>query len=491
MRTYDHFICGPGAKGESGAYIERHSPADGRLVARFTNGTAVDVALAVEAARQAFDAGPWPRMSGLDRADVLRAFADRVLANQEYLADIETEEVGKPIRFSRKDIAGAARLIHYAAGLAADLHGIVYSGLRGGQTGLVLREPAGVAGLIIPWNFPAYVFCQKVPYALAAGCTLVVKPSEFTSGTALELARIAMEAGLPPGVLNVVTGFGDPAGEALTQHPGVDMVSFTGSTATGRRVLRNAAEGIKRVAVELGGKSANIVFADAKLDDAIDGALAGVYSNQGEVCCAGSRLLVEEGIADEFLARLGAAAARLIVGDPRDEATDIGALIHAGHMAKVEGYIDSGRQEGAQVVLGGSRLSGSGYDGGYFMAPTILDRVASGMTVFRDEIFGPVLGVTRFRSTDEAIAIANDTRYGLANALWTNDLDRAMHVTQALKSGVVWVNTIVEVAPQMPFGGVRESGFGREFGQAGLEEFTEMKSVFLTTGTRERTFGHA
>jgi acyl-CoA reductase-like NAD-dependent aldehyde dehydrogenase len=359
--------------------------------------------------------------------------------------------------------------------------------VRAGQTGLVLREPVGVVGLIIPWNFPAFVFCHKVPFALAAGCTAVVKPSEFTSGTTLEMARLAAEAGVPPGVLNVVTGYGDPVGETIAKHPDVDFVSFTGSTATGRRVLRNAVETVKRVALELGGKGANIVFADADIDEALDGALTGICINQGEVCSAGSRLIIEERIAEPFLDRLSQAARRLKIGDPLDEATDIGALIHSEHAKKVENYIEIGRQQGAQVLPGGGRLEGAGYDTGCFVAPTILDRVGSEMTVFNEEIFGPVLTVSRFESEEEAVAIANGTRYGLANALWTRDLNRAMRVTRALKSGVVWVNTILEVQPQMPFGGVGESGFGREFGIAGLEEFTETKAVYLT-GARDRVF---
>jgi betaine-aldehyde dehydrogenase len=490
MRSYGHFIGGRFVTGETGALIDRRCPGNGALVARFAAGTRGDAELAVEAARHAFDAGPWPRLSGRDRSRILRGFADRMVADRERLARIEAEEVGKPIRFARQDIEGAAEVVHYAAGLAADLHGLAYPALREGQTGLVLREPAGVAGLIIPWNFPAFVFCHKVPFALAAGCTMVVKPSEFTSGTALELARLASEAGVPDGVLNVVTGTGDPVGEAITSHPGVDLVSFTGSTAVGRRVMRNATADVRRTALELGGKGANIVLADAELDAAVEGALHGIYFNMGEVCCAGSRLLVDEAIADAFLSRLCRAAQTLRIGDPLDEETDIGALIHENHVQRVAEFVEAGRREGGKVLCGGSRLTEGALGAGCFYAPTVIDRVEDRMTIFRDEIFGPVLSVMRFKGAEQAIATANNTRYGLANAVWTRDLEQAMRLWRALRSGVVWVNTILEVAPQMPFGGVKESGFGREFGHAGLEEFTEIKSIYLTTGKRPPALRH-
>jgi acyl-CoA reductase-like NAD-dependent aldehyde dehydrogenase len=346
----------------------------------------------------------------------------------------------------------------------------------------------GVVGCIIPWNFPAFVFCHKVPFALAAGCTVVVKPSEFTSGTALEIAKLSLEAGIPAGVVNVVTGYGDPVGAALAAHRDVDFVTFTGSTATGRKVMEAAIPSLKRVALELGGKSANIVFADCDFEDAVDGTAFGVFHNTGQVCCAGSRLLVEESIADRFLERLTATIDVIRVGDPFEETTDVGALIHEGHMNKVLGDVSAGAKQGAKVVAGGERLRGGNYDRGWYVGPTVLDRVDRANPTFGKEIFGPVLTVTRFRTDEEAVAIANDTPYGLANAVWTQSLERAMGVSRALRSGVVWVNTTLDVAPQMPFGGVKGSGFGREFGLAGLEEFTAPKSVYLTAGPREREY---
>jgi acyl-CoA reductase-like NAD-dependent aldehyde dehydrogenase len=488
VRRYDHFIGGAPCAPSSGELIDRFSPATGALVATFAAGNGRDVDTAVLSARTAFDHGPWAKMSGIDRSRLLRAFADLMLTRLETLAQIESEEVGKPIRYARKDIEGGAKVIHYAAGLAADLHGIAYPALKPGQTGLVMREPAGVVGAIIPWNFPAFVFCHKVPFALAAGCTVVVKPSEFTSGTALELARLATEAGIPPGVVNVVTGYGAAAGSALVDHPGVDMVSFTGSTATGRKVMQAAIATTKRVALELGGKGANIVFADAEMEDAIDGTLFGVFHNTGQVCSAGSRLIIDDAIADGFLARLKQAVGGIRIGDPADDATDVGSLIHAAALDKVAAYVEGSAADGVVTYAGGERLSGGLYDRGSFYAPTILDRVAPSARVHREEIFGPVLAVTRFRSTEEAVALANDTSYGLANALWTRDVDKAMGVSSALRSGVVWVNTTLDGSPQMPFGGRHQSGFGREFGRAGLEEFTEVKSIFLSTGRRTPEF---
>jgi betaine-aldehyde dehydrogenase len=488
MRRYDHFIGGVAHAASSGQSIDRLSPATGEHVAAFASGNAHDVDAAVLSARTAFDDGPWPHMSGIDRSRHLRAFADLMLTHLERLARIESDEVGKPIRYARKDIEGGAKVVHYAAGLAADLHGIAYPSLKPGQTGLVMREPAGVVGAIIPWNFPAFVFCHKVPFALAAGCTVVVKPSEFTSGTALELAKLAAEAGIPPGVVNVVTGYGAEAGDALAKHPAVDLVTFTGSTVTGRKVMHAAADTNKRVALELGGKGANIVFADAAMDDAVDGTLFGVFHNSGQVCSAGSRLLIDETVADSFLARLTQATGAIRIGDPADDDTDMGSLIHATALDKVAAYVDGSAIDGTVVVCGGERLTGGAYDKGSYYAPTILDHVTPRARVFSEEIFGPVLTVTRFRSTEEAVALANTSRYGLANALWTGDVEKAMGVSNALRSGVVWVNTTLDGSPQMPFGGRGQSGFGREFGRAGLEEFTEIKSIFFSTGRRTPEF---
>jgi acyl-CoA reductase-like NAD-dependent aldehyde dehydrogenase len=462
--------------------IERHSPATGQLVATFASGTADDANSAVASARAAFDDGPWPRMSGIERAEVLLEIADRVRAERDTLARMEALEVGKTLRLARDDVDGAVRLIRHAAALAQQLHGELYTNLGAEYTGLVAREPVGVVAAIVPWNFPTIILAQKAPYALAAGCTVVVKPSEFTSGTALEFARIAGDAGLPAGALNVVTGYGDPVGRALVESPDVDMVSFTGSTATGLRILEGQKVNWKRVSLELGGKSANIVFADADLEDALDGALVAVFLNAGECCCSGTRLLVEDAIADSFVEELARRASALRVGDPLDERTEVGALISEAHTEQVLGFIDRGRAVGAELVTGGDR------HGTCFVAPTIFDHVEPEMELFRSEIFGPVLSVSRFSGVDDAVRLANDSEYGLAASVWTKDLDKALTVSRRLRTGTVWVNTTIDGSPQLPFGGFKASGFGREMGNAGLEEFTEVKSVNIRHGKRPLYF---
>ncbi len=461
--------------------IDRVSPASGRLVSRFARGTAADAQAAIRAARKAFDDGPWPRMSGAERAGVLRRWADLIEEDKERLARIEVDEVGKPIRMARGDLDGVVDLFHYAAGMAMQMHGETSTNLGPDKIAWVHREPVGVVGMIIPWNFPAIIFAQKVPYALAAGCTVVVKPSEFTSGTALELARLGHQAGVPDGVLSVVTGYGDPVGETIVKSPEVDFVSFTGSTAVGRRIVANSAETLKRVSVELGGKSANIVFADADLDDAIDGSLFGIFFNQGECCCSATRLLVDETIADDFVARLAARAAKMKVGDVHADDSEVGAMISENHFNKVCSYLDQGKAEGAKLLAGGG-ADRSG--GGYFVQPTVFDHVSPSMTIFREEIFGPVLSISRFKTHEEAVALANDTVYGLANTIWTKNFDTAHMVAPRLRSGTVWINTTVDNGPSTPFGGYKASGFGREMGQHGFEEFTNVKAVVARLGKR-------
>ncbi|WP_029354844.1 aldehyde dehydrogenase family protein [Bosea sp. 117] len=478
VRTYYHWIDGSQTEA-AGDLIDRNGPADGRLLARYAAGTAADVDRAVATARAAFESGVWSNMPASERAGVLNAWADLLAKDVERLAVIEAEEVGKPILQARGEVNWSIELLRYAAALAWQLSGQAFTHLGPEKLGLVTREPRGVIGMIVPWNFPIVTLFQKLPFALAAGCAAVVKPSELTSGTALETAKLASAAGVPDGIINIVTGTGPVVGEALATHAGVDMLSFTGSTAVGKRIARNAADGIKRVALELGGKSANIVFADADLDKAIEGVITGFILNQGEECCAGSRLLVEESIAESFTARLVERLKSVRLGLPLDEASDIGALIHEGHLERVLGFIETGRKEGAVCVAGGARATAGGLDKGFFVEPTIFAGVTPDMTIYRQEIFGPVLSVIPFRTVDEAVSIANDTHYGLANGLWTSNVDKALGVSRRLRSGTVYVNTYLETAPQMPFGGFKESGYGRENGLDGLHEYTEVKSTFM------------
>ncbi|HEY2422801.1 MAG TPA: aldehyde dehydrogenase family protein [Chthoniobacterales bacterium] len=487
-RLYSHFISNEETKGSSKASILRYSPANGQLVASYAEGTVEDAQSAILAARRAFDEGPWPHLSGIERGQLLMALAARLREEKERFAQIEAAEVGKPIKFARGDIEGAILLTTYAAGLAAQEHGESFSNLGPQKHGFIFREPVGVAGLIVPWNFPTLILSQKLPFALAAGCTVVVKPSELTSGTAIELGRLAAEVGIPEGVINIVTGYGSSVGEVLVKSPLVDFVSFTGSTAVGRKVIQNSAETIKRVSVELGGKAANIVFSDADINDAIDGALFGIFFNNGECCCSATRLLVHEDIAADFEAALAEAAGSLKLDSPFKDDTDVGALIHEGHLNKVMDYIESGKHEGGKLLVGGGRETAGACGEGLFVQPTIFSGVKPDMKIFRQEIFGPVLSVSRFRTTGEAIHLANDTEYGLANALWTKNVDIALTTSRALRSGTVWVNTMIDGSPQLPFGGYKASGFGREMGTIGLEEFTQLKTVLFHTGKRTPVF---
>lgn len=489
VRSYSHFIAG--AWVESAGRIERVSPSTGELTATFAEGTAADVDRAVASARQAFDAGQWPSLPGAERGRLLAAVAVRIRQESERLARIEVAETGKTIRTARADIIGAAGHFENAAGLAWQLKGEALDVFGPDFTAVNVREPVGVAGLIVPWNFPALILAQKLPYALAAGCTVVIKPAETTSGTACEIVALCEEVGVPAGVVNLVTGYGAVAGQALTEHHGVDYISFTGSTASGRRVVEASAGNLKRLSLELGGKAASIVFADADLDEALDGVLFAITFNQGECCVSGTRLLVEETIADEFLTELVRRARLLRVGDPYDESTDIGALIHGQHLSRVLDYVQRGVDEGATLLTGGQRVTGHGRDTGEFVEPTILDRVARDARVFQEEIFGPVLTATRFGTADEAIALANDTVYGLANSVWTKNIDTAHRVSRGLRSGTVWVNTTIDGSPQLPLGGYKQSGYGREAGPHGMEEFTNLKSIQTRTGRRAIAYPHA
>jgi acyl-CoA reductase-like NAD-dependent aldehyde dehydrogenase len=484
FRTYTHWINGADHAPSSQQFIERVSPAHGGLLARFASGNEEDVNVAVEYAQKLHASGAWSSVPGSERAKLLNKLADLIERDADRLAVIEAEEVGKPIAYAKGEVLWSVELTRFAASLAWQIKGEAYSHLGDDKLGLVTREARGVVGLIVPWNFPMVCLFQKLPYALAAGCPVVIKPSELTSGTALEVAKLATEAGFPAGLINIVTGRGAVVGERLTRHPDVSMISFTGSTRVGKQIAATAASDLTRVALELGGKAANVVFADADLDAALDGVLFGVILNQGEECVAGTRLLIEESVADEFVAKLVERANKVVVGLPMDENTQIGALIHAQHLESVLNYIEIGKQEGARLICGGERLTEGELGKGYFVGPTIFTNVEPRHRIFREEIFGPVLTVTTFKTVEQAIALANDTEYGLGNGLWTKDVDKALNVSRKLQSGTVFVNTYLETSPQLPFGGFKQSGYGRENGVDGLNEFLEVKSTFIKMGAR-------
>lgn len=487
-REYGLFIDGRWSAFDPSRALERVGPGRGDVVARYTRATAEDAAAAIAAARRAFDEGLWPRMSGIERGRALLDLASRLRAKRELFAVWESEEVGKPIGLARGDIDSCVDMIEYAAGLSMATTGDAHTNLGPDFTSWTVRDPVGVVAMITPWNFPLLQLVQKLPFALGSGCTAVIKPSELTSRTTLEFARLAEESGLPAGVVNVVTGTGPEVGQTLAESPNVDLISFTGSTATGALISRAAASHATRLTMELGGKAASIVCADADLDDAVDGVLFGVFFNQGECCVSGARLLVEDSIADEFLARLVEHTRRIRVGDPLDEATEVGALISHAHVAKVLSFLQSDVLGSARILTGGSLIEDEAHSTGDFVAPTIIDGVQPADRLFHEEIFGPVLTVTRFTDYEDALALANSVRYGLANTVWTKNVDKAMRAAQVLRSGRIWINTTIDGSAQLPAGGLGASGYGREMGQAGFDEFTELKSVQLRIGPREPHF---
>jgi acyl-CoA reductase-like NAD-dependent aldehyde dehydrogenase len=463
-----------------GATLERRSPAHDQVVAVYALAGAADAQLAVAAARRAFDNGPWPRWKGAERACLLRHVADAILARKHDIALLETLENGKPLAQALAEIEGAADLWQYAATLARTLHGDSYNTLGENTLGVVLRDPVGVVGIITPWNFPFLIVSQKLPFALAAGCTAVVKPSEFTSGTTLMLGEILLAAGLPAGAVNLLVGTGPVVGEVLVTHPDVDMLSFTGSTAVGKQAVAKAAATLKKVSLELGGKNPQIVFADADFDAAVDAAVYGMAFNAGQCCNSGSRMLVQESIAKEFAAAVIERSKQVKVGDPLVAGTQVGAITTAKQMDTILAHIDAARRAGATVALGGGRMNGPGM----FVAPTVLTGVMPDMAIAREEVFGPVLSMLTFRDLDDAVRIANSTLYGLSAAVWSRDFNTCLQAARRIRAGTVWVNTFLEGHAELPFGGYRESGIGRELGRLATEDYTETKPLHMHLGAR-------
>jgi len=478
MHTSEIFVGGqwrPPASGETYATI---NPATEEVSAQVAKGDERDVDLAVQAARRAFDHGPWPRMAASERARILWKLADLIIANLDEMARLESVNTGKTLFDSGKvELPFAAEVFRYYAGWTTKIHGETLN-LRDGAFTFTLRQPLGVVGAIVPWNFPFLLASWKIAPALAAGNTMVLKPASLTPLTALRFAELTQEAGLPEGVFNVVPGPGGKAGMALVRHPGVDKVAFTGSTDVGKGIMREAAGSLKRVSLELGGKSPNVVFADADMEAALRGAMTGIFYNKGEVCAAGSRLLVEQRIHDEFVGKLVERVKGLKVGDPMDKATRMGPVVSAQQLQTVLGYVEAGRQEGATLSAGGERVH-VGDGRGYFVQPTVFTGVSNQMRIAREEIFGPVLSVIPFKDADDAIAQGNETFYGLAAAVWTRDVGKALRAARALRAGTVWVNAYNLFDAALPFGGFKESGFGRELGEAGLDLYTEVKSVWV------------
>jgi aldehyde dehydrogenase (NAD+) len=471
-------IGGRRVPAQSGKYFDSLDPSTEQVIAQVAEGDAADIDAAVISARTAFE-GDWSRMRGADRGRLLLNLAELIRQNQDDLIELESLDSGKPVSaIRRQDLPAVLDTLTYYAGWADKINGQVIPARQDALT-YTVREPLGVVGAIVPWNFPLMIGMWKIAPALACGCTMVLKPAELTPLTALRIGELALVAGFPPGVLNVVPGYGKSAGAALVNHPDVDKVTFTGSPNVGREILRGAAGNLKRVTLELGGKSANIIFPDADLDAAVKAAASGVFFNAGQVCSAGSRILVHESIHDEVVERLVARAKAIRVGDPRDVSTSMGPLVSAGQMHRVLNYIDIGTRQGASIAIGGARIG----DSGYFVAPTVFAGVEHQMRISQEEIFGPVASVIRFRDDEDALGIANGTKYGLAAGVWSGSMARVHRFVRRLRAGTVWVNTFGPTDVRLPWGGARDSGFGREHGDAAIENFTEPKVVWINTGT--------
>jgi aldehyde dehydrogenase (NAD+) len=461
----------------SGKTMDVINPATEDVCANVASADASDLDAAVAAARAALN-GPWGTMSARERGRLVRKLGERLMERADEFARLETLHNGKPIMESRHvEIPAAAECFEYYGGWSDKVMGETIP-VKGNYLNYTLREPLGVCAAIVPWNFPLLIAVWKIAPALATGNTIIVKPASQTPLTALALGEIAIEVGLPPGVLNILTGPGAKLGQAIVEHPGIDKIAFTGDTSTGKGIMRGAADTLKKITLELGGKSPNIVLADADIESAIRGVAVGIFYGKGEVCAAGSRLLVDKAIKSEFIDKLAARTKKMAAGDPMDPKTRLGALSSKKQMETVLRYIESGKKEGATLVAGGERTD-IGTGKGFFMQPTVFADVQPEMTISREEIFGPVLAAIEFADLDEAIARANDTPYGLAAGVWTKDVKKAHYVARKLQAGTVWINTYNVYDTATPFGGYKQSGFGREMSAHALEHYTQVKSVWV------------
>jgi betaine-aldehyde dehydrogenase len=483
-RKYQLFIDGQWVDAVSGKTFTTPNPATGENLAEVSEADKADIDKAVNAARRAFE-GKWSKMSARDRGRILYKLSKLIEEHSAELAALETADNGKPIKESTYvDLPQVAENFEYFAGWATKIEGETIP-VPGQMFNYTLREPVGVCGQIIPWNFPLLMAAWKLAPALAAGNTVVLKPAEQTPVTAMELGKLIQEAGFPEGVVNIVPGYGETAGAALAAHPGIDKIAFTGSTEVGKLIARAAAENLTKVSLELGGKAPNIVFADADMDQAVNGAMMGIFFNQGQVCCAGSRLFVEEKVKEEFLGRLKERASRINVGDPMDKSTQMGPQVSEEQLARIKSYVDIAQKEGATMLAGGESPALEGaFQKGYFFQPTIFSDVKNQMRIAQEEIFGPVVSVIAFRDEDDLIKQANDTIFGLSAGIWTRDITRAHRFAKEIKAGVVWINTFNMFNAASPFGGFKQSGYGREMGKHALEMYTHVKSVWVDLSGR-------
>ncbi len=472
------YINGEWTDALSGLRRDILNPCDASVIAVAAEGGRDDARAAVRAAREAFDTGGWPQTPAPERGRMLFRLADLIERDREDLARLESLDTGKTVEESRWDMDDIAGIFRYFAGLADKDGGEVIAAPNPNATSTVVREPVGVCGQISPWNYPLLQASWKMAPALAAGCTIVMKPSEITPLTAVKVAELAEEAGFPPGVVNLVLGPGPEVGAELAENNDVDLISFTGGIVTGKTIMRAAAGNVKKVALELGGKNPNIIFDDADFDLAVDHALNGVFFHAGQICSAGARIMVQESVHDRFVKALAARMERIVVGNGFDEATQMGPLISAEHRAKVEAYVDAARKEGANLVLGGARPDDPALKNGYFYLPTLFTDCENDMRIVQEEVFGPVITVEKFADEAEALRRANDTVYGLSAGFWTRDPDRMERMSRGLRFGTVWVNDFNVYFVQAPWGGYKQSGLGRELGKIGLEEYTEVKHVY-------------
>ena len=473
-----NYVNGKWVDAQDGSRFDVFEPATGAVMATAPDSKPVDVAAAIDAARSAFDEGPWAKMPERERERILLRAAEIVRREKDRLVEMESRDSGKPLAEAEYDIDEVAFMFEYYGGWATKIHGDIPP-VGPGAMSLVVKEPVGVAAMITPWNYPMLMAVQKVAPALAAGCTAVLKPAEQTPLTALEIPKILEEAGLPPGVLNVVTGFGETAGHPLVVSPKVDKVGFTGSLEVGKLIMKNGADTLKRVTLELGGKSPNIVFADADFEHAIQGTCDGIFGNQGEICSAGSRVFIERSVYNDALEQMVAVAEAITMGGSLEPDTTMGPLVSKEQQESVLAYIATGKAEGARLATTERTVSDERYRNGYFVPPTIFADVNNNMKIAREEIFGPVMSVIPFDDVDEVTRLANDTNFGLAAAIWTRDIGKALRTAKAIRAGTVWINDSQPAPTEAPWGGYKESGIGRELGPHGIEDYLETKHIYI------------